>query len=73
VRLTLRTDDDELIFMQYRGIVDQGVAPTCWRIVPWFEAGSGKYAWLNNRINVGVGTLAPGATGMVEYRIYQIL
>ena len=73
VRLTLRTDDDELIFMQYRGIVDQGVAPACRRIVPWFEAGSGKYAWLNNRINIGVGSPALATGRMVEYRIYQIL
>jgi hypothetical protein len=73
VRLTLRTDDDELIFMQYHGVVDQRVASTDWRIVPWFEAGTGKYAWLNNRINVGVGTCPPGTARMVEYRIYQIL
>jgi len=73
VRLTLRTDDDQLIFMQYRGVIDSGVNPTYWRTVPWFEAGTGKYSWLNNRINVGVGHFPPGTTRVAEYRIYQIV
>jgi hypothetical protein len=73
VRLTLRTDDDQLIFMQYRGIIDRGVNPTYWRAVPWFEAGSGKYAWLNNRIYIGVGHFPAGATRVAEYCIYQIV
>jgi len=72
VRLTLRTDDDQLIFMQYRGIIDSGDNPTYWRTVPWFEAGTGRYSWLNNRINVGVGHFPPGTTRVAEYRIYQI-
>ena len=73
VRLTLRTDDDQLIFMQYPGIVDRGVNPTHWRTVPWFEAGSGKYAWLNNRIYVAVGHFPAGTTRLAEYCIYQIV
>jgi hypothetical protein len=73
VRLTLRTDDGQLIFMQYRGILDGGVNPTYWRTVPWFEAGSGKYAWLNNRIYIGVGHFPAGATRVAEYCIYQIV
>jgi hypothetical protein len=72
IRLTLRTDDDELIFVQFRGIVPARAGTEC-RIVPWFEAGAAKYAWLNNRINIGVGAYPPGATGTAEYRIYQIL
>jgi len=73
VRLTLRTDDDQLIFMQYRGIIDGAVTPAYLRIVPWFEAGTGKYAWLNNRISVGVGHFPSGTTRVAEYRIYQIV
>jgi hypothetical protein len=73
VRLTLRTDDDQLIFMQYRGIIDRGAHPTYWRTVPWLEAGTGKYSWLNNRVNVGVGHFPPGTERVAEYRIYQIV
>lgn len=47
--------------------------PAYWRTVPWFEAGTGKYAFLNNRIAVGVGHFPSPGQAIAEYRIYQIL
>jgi uncharacterized protein DUF3237 len=76
VRLTLRTDDDQLIFMYYRGILidrQPNGQPGYWRTAPWFEAGTGKYAFLNNRIAVGVGRFPNPGQPIAEYRIYQIL
>jgi uncharacterized protein DUF3237 len=76
VRLTLRTDDDQLIFMYYKGIILDSVPngqPGYWRTQPWFEAGTGKYAFLNNRIAVGVGRYPKPGQAIAEYRIYQIL
>jgi hypothetical protein len=71
VRIILQTDDAQKIYMQYRGIsYTPKDGPQYWRIVPVFETGAEKYAWLNNIIAVGVHrTLA----GKVAYRIFQIL
>jgi len=40
------------------------------RIVPVFETGSGKYAWLNRVVSVGVSRPKAGA---VSYRVFRIL
>jgi Protein of unknown function (DUF3237) len=45
VRLTIRTDDDQIIYMSYVGIVyfpPEG--ESYWRILPRFETGSEEYA-----------------------------
>jgi hypothetical protein len=85
IRITLETDDGELIYAYYRGIIDispeildriyskgEDVDPSeyYFRTSPVFETGSEKYMWLNKIICVGVGKLSPGK---VEYKIYQIL
>ena len=84
VRVTLRTDDDALIYMTYRGFrhgppevmerLNKGeeVDPSeyYFRIAPFFETGAEKYDWLNRVVTVGTGhRLASGPV----YEIYQIL
>jgi hypothetical protein len=68
VRATIRTDDDELIYVGYKGIFDS--SRDYFRVTPFFETSSEKYSWLNKIISVGIGK--PGE-GKVEYEIYQIL
>ncbi len=60
VRLTLRTDDDAIILMTYRGFrrPREGQDPY-FRIAPFFETGSVRYAWLNSIISVGIGQRPP--------------
>ncbi len=84
VRVTLKTDDDALIYMTYRGFrhgplevmerLNKGeeVDPSeyYFRIAPFFETGAEKYDWLNRIVSVGTGhRLASGPV----YEIYQIL
>lgn len=77
IRITLRTDDDSLIYVDSRGMSD--IAPAVrariasgenvdpieyyFRTVLFFEAASEKYRWLNRLVSVGVGQRT--ATGMV--------
>lgn len=68
VRATIKTDDDELIYVSYRGIFDP--SRDYFRTTPIFETGSDKYSWLNKIICVGIGKRVDGK---VEYEIYQIL
>ena len=84
VRLTLRTDDDALILMTYRGVragspevnarIARGeqVPPTEYylRTAPFFETSAPKYIWLNTIVSIGVGErLQNGA----RYQVYEIL
>lgn len=84
VRLTLRTDDEALIFMSYRGIrhsspevarqlargekVDP--ADYYFRTTPVFETSHEKYEWLNNIVTVAVGERLASE---VKYRVFEIL
>ena len=84
VRLTIRTDDDALVYIHYRGIRhgppevmeriarDQPVAPHEYylRNAPFFETSAPRYDWLNRIISVGVGRREPGKA---IYDIYEIL
>lgn len=83
VRITLRTDDGALIYVTYGGvstmspevrkrIIDgEAVAPSeyYFRTTPRFETASGKYAWLNKLVTVGVGQRT--RTGVV-YSVYAV-
>lgn len=55
LRLLLQTDDAQKILMTCRGIAytEPGGALYA-RILPVFETGAAKYAWLNNVVAVGV-------------------
>ena len=84
VRATLCTDDNELIYVRYRGILE--ISPEImeqiqsgtevdpseyyFRTAPVFETASEKYGWLNRIISVGVGT---ALTNRVSYKVYRIL
>ena len=71
VRVTLRTDDEQLIYVTYRGLLftPKG-GEQYWRTTPIFETGSPKYDWLTRIIAVGVGRRVPNKAA---YSIYQIL
>lgn len=84
VRLTLRTDDDALIYMAYRGLrhgppevmqrlnAGESVDPASYyfRMTPTFETASQHYAWLNGIIAVGTGRRE--ASGPI-YQVHEIL
>lgn len=73
VRLLLRTDDGEHIYMAYRGLrhgpaevmarlaAGEVVDPASYyfRIAPVFETASKKYEWLNKIVSVGTGRREP--------------
>ena len=84
VRLVLKTADDALIGMTYRGIrqgpsdviarLEKGEAvdPATYyfRIAPLFETAASQYAWLNNVVAVGIGHRFP--EGPV-YSVFEVL
>ncbi len=84
VRLTLETDDHQLIFMAYQGVRHgpqevmerlgrgESVDPKAYyfRMVPTFETSSEKYAWLNKIVCVASGKR--DATGPT-YQVYEVL
>ncbi|MEY2659776.1 MAG: hypothetical protein RLZZ123_948 [Pseudomonadota bacterium] len=84
VRITLETDDGQLIFMSYKGmrhgpkeVIDrlnrgEKVDPASYyfRMVPQFETASEKYAWLNRLVAVAKGERE--ATGPT-YTVYEVL
>jgi hypothetical protein len=85
VRMTLRTDDDAFILVQYTGLMhgspeamqramtrgDSDGSDYFLRTTPSFETGHAKYAWLNRVVAVGYGRMLPGFH--IAYRIYAIL
>jgi hypothetical protein len=83
VRLVLKTTDDALIAMTYRGVrqgppeviarLERGevVDPASYyfRIAPVFETAAPQYAWLNNIVAIGTGhRLADGPV----YSIFEV-
>lgn len=84
VRLVLRTNDGDHIYMTYRGLrhgpadvmarlaAGQPVEPGSYyfRIQPSFETASRKYEWINKILAVGVGHREPAGP---IYRIEEIL
>jgi hypothetical protein len=84
VRLLLRTDDGEHIYMSYRGVrhgpaevmarlaAGETVDPATYyfRIAPVFETAATKYEWLNKVVAVGTGRREP--TGPI-YVVEEVL
>lgn len=73
VRTLLLTDDDQRIYMSYRGIIHTppaGQGERYWRSTPIFETDAKKYEWLTQAVFVGVSFQVPQR---VSYRIFQIL
>ncbi len=75
VRMTLRTDDGALIYVQYGGrlnLADRANGLHAY-VAPVFETGDERYAWLNAVQAVGKGKLIPGADGTrIEYEFYEV-
>jgi hypothetical protein len=69
VRATLRTHDDAMVFVQYRGRMDvtNGPGSVPFHVAPTFETADERYAWLNTVQAIGVGA-TDGAT--VQYDWY---
>jgi hypothetical protein len=84
VRLTLRTHDDHLVYMHYRGmrhgpawVIEQlnkgeKVDPSQYyfRSTPWFETSSEKYRFLNRIVCVATGRRDPAGP---VYDVFQVL
>ena len=84
VRLTLETDDKQLVFMSYHGLrhgpkdviarlnAGEAVDPSTYyfRSTPVFETASQKYDWLNRIIAVATGRRE--ATGPI-YEVFEVL
>ena len=84
VRLLLRTDDGEHIYMSYRGVrhgppevmarlgAGESVDPRSYyfRMAPVFETAAKKYDWMNRIVAVGTGRREP--TGPV-YSVHEVL
>ena len=84
VRLLLRTDDGEHIYMSYRGVrhgpadvmarlaAGESVDPGSYyfRIAPVFETSAKKYDWINRILAVGTGRREPGGP---IYTVEEIL
>ncbi|KGM35774.1 DUF3237 domain-containing protein [Inquilinus limosus] len=84
VRLTLRTRDEALVLMTYRGVrhaapevgdrIARGEAvgrsEYYLRIAPFFETASPDYAWLNRIVAVGLGERRPNGAA---YDVFEIL
>ncbi len=70
VRITLETDDSEMIYMSYTGIVWSGEDGLYWRVRPIFQTASEKYDWLNHAVFIGKNKQV---AGKVAYDIFRIL
>ena len=66
VRLTIRTEDDAVIYMEYGGLIG---ADRIARVAPLFQTGDERYAWLNDVQAIGFGSPAPGE---VTYEVYAL-
>ena len=85
VRALFETDDQQLIWLHYTGLVQQTEAfraaaganrATEWgdqymRLTLQFDTGAEKYRWLNTRLFVAAGRLL--GTGHIEYSVHQVL
>lgn len=83
VRGQWRTDDGAAVFVRYQGLIQMneavgaalrtgqptGFADQYLRIVPQFETGDERYAWLHQHIFVGRGRLTGDA---VEFTVFRI-
>jgi hypothetical protein len=74
VRVVLKTDDGETIYVTYRGFVRlvprDEMSPV--RTAPYFQASTkGKYAWLNSvqAVGEGEGSLEKH---LVRYKVYEV-
>jgi Protein of unknown function (DUF3237) len=71
VRLTVRTEDEALVYVSYRGRADwsQGHQRAHALCLFTFETGAAEYAWLNSAFIVGHGR--PGTAGP-DYELCEL-
>jgi len=70
VRILMTTVDGEKIYASWTGTAYTENGTLVARILPMFETGSTRYAWLNRIVSVGV--YRP-TLGKVAFRVYRIL
>lgn len=84
VRLTLKTEDGEIVAMTYRGhrhgpasVIERlnrgervDPAEYYFRTAPWFETASEKYGWLNRIVSVATGDRKPDGP---VYEVFEVL
>jgi hypothetical protein len=70
VRITLDTDDGDIIYMTYTGVVHRADSGLYWRVRPIFQTASEKYNWLNHIVCIGKSKQIPGK---VAYDMFEIL
>jgi hypothetical protein len=85
VRLTFKTVDGALIYVQFFGlaeltpaimeIVGGGNTPTDFGeqyifVNPRLETGDPRYAWVNQTVFIGEGRLLPGP--QIDFRVYRV-
>lgn len=70
VRITLDTDDGEVVYMTYTGVIARGPDGTYWRVRPVFSTAAEKYDWLNHAVFIGK---SKQVAGKVAYDIFRIL
>lgn len=68
VRLTLKTDDGALIYVEYTGRMN--VETGLIAVAPTFQTGSERYAWLNSIQAVSAGQVDP-ESGILVYAMYE--
>jgi hypothetical protein len=85
VRVALRSDDGELIYLHYTGLVERTDAfvaaanddrPTGWdeqymRFAVTFDTGAERYRWLNQSLFIARGHLL--GTYELEYEIFRVM
>ena len=69
VRLTLRTDDGAIIYVEYGGRVDMTTGLIA--AAPTFQTGDDRYKWLNRVQAVSAGHVNL-ETGVLIYNIYEV-
>jgi hypothetical protein len=77
VRFELQTDDNEMIYVAYGGVIfpfrpAEGGRREFWVNTPVFETASTKYEWLNRAVCVGVNYAVPPEVGSLAYHVYQV-
>ena len=69
VRLTLKTDDDAYIYVEYSGRAD--MESNLIAAAPTFQTGSKKYDWLNKIQVVAAGEIDTNAA--LTYTLYEVI
>jgi hypothetical protein len=73
VRVTLRTDDGEIVHVEYSGRIDLTTGKAV--SAPLFQTGAEQYDWLNRIQAIGVGQNAPAtddAPGQIVYELFEV-